>query len=557
MQTTFDYIIVGAGSAGCTLANRLTEDRDVRVLVLEAGGWDRDPWIHIPLGWGKILTKRLHDWMYDCEPEENVGGRSVECARGKVIGGSSSVNAMAHVRGNRADFERWVRDYGLRDWSYDAVLPYFQKQERWEEGGGAFRGADGPLNVQRCRYEDSLLGAFAEASTSAGHRWVDDYNGATQAGFSRLQMTIRNGRRCSAASAYLHPARARAGLRVEVNALASRVLLEGDKAVGVEYWQNGVKHVAMASREVLLSGGVINTPQLLMLSGIGDPQQLSQIGVPALVASPGVGRNLQDHPSVIVMYRRAMPGPFHRMMRLDRIGVQLIRAYLTGNGFASDVPGGVVGFMHSGEAPDSSEAPDLQLLLTAAPLGAWPYFKPFKQPFNDGFACRTVLLHPESRGEVRLTSSDPSQKARIHQNFLSTPYDWAALRSSVRIVRELAAQPSLAPYIGAEIAPGPSSSSDAQIDAFIRKTAITVHHPAGTCRMGTNDDPMAVVDSELRVKGVRGLRVVDASVMPDLTSGNINAPVIMIAERAADMIRGRVPMHAAEPAHAGGEAVAV
>jgi choline dehydrogenase-like flavoprotein len=326
--------------------------------------------------------------------------------------------------------------------------------------------------------------------------------------------------------------------------------------VGVEYWQNGAKHVARASREVLLSGGVINTPQLLMLSGIGDPERLSRIGVRTSVSSLGVGRNLQDHPSTIVMYRRATPGPFHRMMRFDRIGWQLIRAYLTGKGFASDVPGGVVGFMHSGEATKATEAPDLQLLLTAAPLGAWPYFKPFRQPFSDGFACRTVLLHPESRGEVRLASSDPAAKARIHQNFLSTPYDWAALRASVRIVRELAAQPSLAPYVGAELAPGPASSSDAEIDAFIRKTAITVHHPAGTCRMGADDDPRAVVDSELRVKGVRGLRVVDASVMPDLTSGNINAPVIMIAERAADMIRGRALARARTPTRVAADAVA-
>lgn len=556
MQSTFDYIIVGAGSAGCTLASRLTEDPEVRVLVLEAGGWDRDPWIHIPLGWGKILTKRLHDWMYDCEPEENVGGRSVECARGKVVGGSSSVNAMAHVRGNRADFDRWASDYGLPDWSYENVLPYFRRQERWEDGGDTFRGGDGPLNVQRCRYQDPLLGAFAQASRTAGHPWVDDYNGAAQAGFSRLQMTIRNGRRCSAASAYLHPARSRPGLRVEVGALVSRVILEGERAVGVEYWQNGVRHVATAGREVLLSGGVINTPQLLMLSGIGDPARLAQIGVRTSVASPGVGRNLQDHPSVIVMYRRASPGPFHRMMRLDRIGIELIRAYFTGKGFAADVPGGVVGFMQSGQAPAPSEAPDLQLLLTAAPLGAWPYFRPFRQPFNDGFACRTVLLHPQSRGEVRLVSADPAAKARIHQNFLSTPYDWAALRASVRMVRELAAQPSLAPFIGAEIAPGPTMSTDAQIDAFIRKTAITVHHPAGTCRMGALDDPMAVVDGELRVKGVQGLRVVDASVMPDLTSGNINAPVIMIAERAADLIRTGVPLRAHPRAQAATEAVA-
>ena len=531
---TYDYVIVGAGSAGCVLANRLSSRGSV--LVLEAGGWDRDPLLHIPLAWGKVFQSRLHDWQYDSEPEPMLNDRRVEFARGKVIGGSSSTNAMAYVRGHRGDYERWAAR-SLDAWSYASVLPHFQRQECWEGGGDAYRGSSGPLATRNSRYRDfdPLVDAWLAAGVAAGHPQTADYNGAQQEGFGLLQMTIRNGARCSAATAFLHPALVRSSLRVETRAHAVGLMIEGQRAVGLRYRCDGQLRTARAAREIILAAGVVNSPHLLMLSGIGDPDLLTRHGIAVAAPLRGVGRNLQDHVSIGVEYSRRQPGPFVANMRLDRLSGNMAAAWCAGRGFASDLPSGWTAFLKSSSA---ATLPDIQLLFRAGPLGAYPYLPPFRNAFADGFACRAVLLRPESRGTVTLASADPFTPPRIAQNFLTCERDAVVLRDGLSLVRDLGRQKPLAPFVGAELMPPPQAASRAELDAHIRATAATAHHPLGTCRMGVDTDEDAVVGQDLRVRGIDGLRVVDASVMPDMIGGNINAAVMMIADKAADLICG-------------------
>jgi 4-pyridoxate dehydrogenase len=535
MAASYDYIIIGAGSAGCCLAHRLTEDSDVRVIVLEAGGWDRDPLIHIPLAWGKIFQERLHDWQYWSEPEPNMDGRSIECARGKVIGGSSSINVMGYVRGNRGDYDRWANS-GLTQWSYAHALPYFKRQESWEGGETEYRGGSGPITTRYTRYDDPLVEAFKEAGRMLGHPSTEDYNGEQQHGFGRTQSTVVKGRRSSAATGYLRPALGRKNLQVETDALVTRLVFEGNRAVGVEYTKDGQTAILRAEREVLLSGGVINSPQLLMLSGIGDPEELQRHNIPVKVGLKGVGKNLQDHLSVGVEYARRGQGPFPARMRFDNIAMEMAQAYLFGTGRATDLPGGVMGFIKSSQA---REMPDIQILFRMAPVGLKPYWPFIQQPAADSFGPRAVLLRPTSRGSVELASTDPSAAMRIHQGFLGTDADIKLIREGVRMVREVCRQKPVQAFAAAELAPGPAAESDAEIDAHVRKIGATAHHPLGTCKMGVDSDDTAVVDPECKVRGIDGLRVVDAAVMPDLVGANINATVLMIAEKMADIIRGR------------------
>jgi 4-pyridoxate dehydrogenase len=532
----YDYIIVGAGSAGCVLANRLSEDAAARVLLIEAGPRDVHPFIHIPLGMGKMHEHDMFNWGYLTEPEPNLNDRRIEAMRGKVLGGSSSINVMAYTRGHRGDYDRWAQK-GARGWSYADVLPYFKRCETWERGENPWRGGSGPIGTEFARTRDPLYDAWIEAAKAAGMPVTDDYNGAEQEGFGRGQYTIRNGYRSSASTAYLKPARRRPNLTVETAAQACRVIMQGTRATGIEYGKARSGTVeAAADREVILCAGAFNTPPLLMRSGIGPAAHLAEMGIKPIVDLP-VGKNLQDHLAVIIFFARPDESTFRRDMRFDRMALAMIRAYFFGSGPGTVVPGGLHAFIKTrGELA----VPDIEFMFRGAPAQTHLWFPLARPAYPDGYGIRPTLLHPDSRGQILLRSSDPDASPRIIYNFFSAPDDLARLREGFKRARLVAYQQPMHAYRGDEVSPGPNVKTDADIDGFIRGTAITAHHPCGTCAMGIGPD--AVTDAQLRVRGAERLRVVDASVMPDLVSAHINACVLMIAEKASDMILGKPPL---------------
>lgn len=529
MAQEFDFIIVGAGSAGCVLANRLSARGD-RVLLIEAGGTDWNPMFHIPLLTGTLLRGRYANWAYETEPEPALNNRRIRWPRGKVLGGSSSINGMVYIRGQAADFDSWAQT-GLRGWSYADVLPYFRKSETFERDS-EFHGKAGELPVTMPPARDPLSEAFIQAALAAGHKPTDDFNGASQEGAGRYDFTIKYGKRWSSAKSFLDPARARPNLTVMTKALVHRVLIENSRAVGVELSRGGAVETIRAAREVIVSGGAINSPQILMLSGIGDPDQLRRHEIEVTADLPGVGRNLQDHLLLRVEHACTQPITLARLMRTDRMAVALLRAWFLGTGPAARFPLDVGLFFRSDAALD---LPDLQSHFLPG-LSSMTLRLPgmAARRTEHGFMANLCQLRPESRGELTLASADPRAKPVIRANYLSATRDRQVMRAGVRALREVFRQKPFDPYRGPEISPGPAAQSDADLDRWMAATADTVFHPVGTCKMGLGRD--AVVDGALRVHGVTGLRVVDASVMPTLTSGNTHAPTVMIAEKAADAI---------------------
>jgi choline dehydrogenase len=531
----YDYIIIGAGSAGCVLANRLTEDGDKRVLLIEAGGKDNSLLVKMPAGVGELIGKSgPFNWGFWTEPEPNLNDRKLWWPRGRGWGGSSSINGMIYIRGHARDYDQW-RQMGLDGWAYADVLPYFKRSEALEGGADPWHGGEGPMKISKASTPNPIYSATIAAGGQAGYPLTRDFNGFQQEGFGPYQLTIHDGQRWSAARGYLHPARSRPNLTCLTDTRTSRIVVEGGRAVGVEIIDGKTKarRIIHADAEVLLCAGAVQSPHILQLSGIGDPDELAAHGIAVVHPLKGVGANLQDHLDVCLSWECPKPITLYSQRKglLKTLAVGL-SYMLFGKGI------GRQNFLESGaflrSRPDL-DRPDLQIHTVLAIMQDHGKV----QVAKDGFTFHVCQLRPESRGRIGLKSADPADDPAIFANYLSAEEDRRAIREGIRMMRKVAAQSALDPYRTVEFSPGPAVQTDAEIDAWVRAKGETIYHPVGTCRMGVSGDPMAVVDAQCRVQGVAGLRVVDASVMPTLVGGNTNAPTIMIAEKISDAIRGR------------------
>jgi len=528
-MSTFDYVIAGGGTAGCVLANRLSANGRNSVLMLEAGPRDSYPWIHIPIGYAKTMFHPVYNWCFKTEPDPGMNGRQIYWPRGRTLGGSSAINGLIYIRGQHEDYDHWAA-LGNPGWSHAEVLPYFRKLEHNVRGENDWHGADGPQWASDVGAKHELVDALIAAGAELGIPPNDDFNGATQEGVGYFQLTTRRGFRCSTAVAYLRPARRRANLSVATNAQVTKITLDGRRATGIVYRQDGREHTATARREVILAAGSIQSPQLLQLSGIGPPALLQSFGIPVVHELEGVGENLQDHLQARVIFRCTKPittnDTLNSRWRTLAMGAQYLFAR-TGPMAVGINQGGI--FARTGAA---LTRPDVQFhfaTLSSDMAGSAVHAFP-------GFTMSVCQLRPESRGHVRVKSSDPMAAPAMQPNYLSTTHDRATLVAGIRLARQLAATLALAPYVESEYMPGPHAASDDDLLEFARASGATIFHPSGTCKMGPAADALAVVDPQLRVHGIGNLRVVDCSIMPTLVSGNTNAPVIMIAEKAADMI---------------------
>ncbi|HVG04490.1 MAG TPA: choline dehydrogenase [Burkholderiaceae bacterium] len=527
-DSSFDYVIVGAGSAGCVLAARLSEDPATRVLLLEAGPRDRSIWIHLPMGYGKTMWDARYNWRFQTDPEPSMNGRRIYWPRGKTLGGSSAINGLIYIRGQREDYDQW-RALGNVGWSYADVLPYFIRNECNERGASPFHGDKGPLKVSNIAHKHVLIEAFIDGAATLGIPRTDDFNGQTQLGAGYFQLTTRNGWRSSAATAYLGPARRRSNLRIETDAHATALVFEGRRAVGVRYRQGGRDFEARCSREVLLAAGALQSPQLLQLSGIGPAALLAQHGIDVVHDLPGVGENLQDHLQIRLIYECTKPITTNDELRslFGRVKIGLQWLIARRGPLAIGINQGGC-FMH---ALDGSATPDIQFhvaTLSADVAGGAVH------PFS-GFTLSIYQLRPASRGRVAINSRDPMEPPSMRPNYLTEEIDRRTTVAGMRAARAIAQSEPMRPFVRREVNPGPAATDDAALLEFARNHGATIFHPSCTCKMG--NDPMAVVDARLRVHGIAGLRVVDCSIMPVLISGNTNAPVMMIAEKAVDMIR--------------------